>query len=266
MTDPRDSRRLSKGRDDSPVLDQAGPRLRLEQPGRRGKTTEAFDLGDFDTQVEDAKIEAEAAQLTLSLTQVIGAQHEIKALLQRLDVASAIREKNEAQRAAGLAKVLITPAELAQAARTGAQTGSVAALDEIAQRVDTAAQVVRSVNERLERDARRREGERDLWIQATMYAAIGGAIAILAGVGGGYMIGRNAGSASGYATARDEVAAASWATTANGAFARQLDRDGSLQQMRDCSGQEWHAEKRRGRRVCFGGAAGERGLQGWYVP
>jgi hypothetical protein len=222
---------------------------------------------DFDASVEAAKQEAEAAQLALSMTQILGEQHEIKAALQRFDVVAATREKNEAQRAAALSKLLISPADLAKAAYAGAQSGMAGILNEVVQRVEGTGRSIAAVEERMRRDNQRREGERGLWVQATMYAAIGGAVAILVAGVGGYIVGRNAGAANGYAIARDEVAAVSWANTANGVFARQLDRDGSLQQIRDCSGQQWRIQKVKGRRVCFAGDAPPgQSLQGWYVP
>lgn len=222
---------------------------------------------NFDASVEAAKHDAEAAQLALSMTQILGAQHEIKAALQRFDVVAATREKNEAQRAAALSKLLISPADLAKAAHAGAQSGMFGALNEVLQRVEGTGRSIASVAEQMRRDDHRREGERRLWVNAAMYSAIGGAVAILVAGVGGYIVGRNAGAANGYAIARDEVAAASWANTANGAFARQLDREGSLQQMRDCSGQQWRIQKVKGRRVCFAGDAPPgQSLQGWYVP
>lgn len=265
MTDPRNDA-FDSDRDVTLKLDHDDPRLNLQ----RGKTVaaaEQFDLRDFDIHVDEAQNQVEAAQLALSLTQILGAQHEIKAALQRLDLVSASREKNEAQRAASLAKLVISPAELAEAAHRGAHVGSSAAMAEVSQRVDAAAKAVRTVNERLERDARHQAEERGRWGQWAICAAIGAATAILAGVFSGYMVGEDAGAAKGYAKARDEIAAASWANTDNGAFARQLDREGSLQQIRDCSGQQWRIQKVKGRRVCFAGDAPPgQSLQGWYVP
>lgn len=240
------------------------PALPAGTPSGAQRRTADF---NFDANVEAAKQDAEAAQLALSLTQILGAQHEIKAALQRFDVVAATREKNEAQRAAALSKLLISPADLAKAAYAGAQSGMAGILNEVVQRVEGTGRSIAAVEERMRRDNHRREGERRLWVNAAMYSAIGGAVAILVAGVGGYIVGRNAGSANGYAIARDEVAAASWANTANGAFARQLDREGSLQQMRDCSGQQWRIQKVKGRRVCFAGDAPPgQSLQGWYVP
>ena len=93
MTDPR-NRAFDSRRDAALGLDHEASAPSLQQ-GKKGREPEGFDLRDFDIHVDDAKNEVEAAQLALSLTQILGAQHEIKAALQRLDLVSANRERNE---------------------------------------------------------------------------------------------------------------------------------------------------------------------------
>lgn len=229
-----------------------------------GRSPAEFDVRDFESQAELAKAEVEAAHLALALTRVLKAQQEIQITMQRLDLVLAEREQTEAQRAAKLAQMIVTPEALARSAKEGAQAGSRAASGDMARHVSEVYSTCRLVLARLESETEARRQERTRWMKAAGPAAAVWVGAILLGVVGGYYVGGDAGAARGYAAARDEVAAASWANTTNGRFARKLDRDGALQLMRTCAGQNWREIRQQGRRVCFAGD--KAGTQGWYLP
>lgn len=231
--------------------------------------TTSFDPREFDfsAAAADAKAEANIAQLSESLTLIVGGHHELKGLLRRLDTQLADRAHREAERDAALSNRLVAASDLFGAAEVGAQSGAERGVASAAQRLDHAANMVGTVNARLSEDAKRREVERGRWIDAGTYVAIGSVVAILTAGSLGFLFGQKAGAAQGYAEARDQIAAAHWASTANGAFARALDQAGSLTQMRNCSGAHWRLAKVNGKRACFGGSPiGNGAVDGWYLP
>lgn len=219
---------------------------------------------DFDADAASAEVAANAAQLEAALAQIIGGNHQVMAGFRRLEAQLAERAREDSRHIAALSKIVVAPADLTSAAYHGAAAGVQQQHSETIRRVSETIKQVEAVANRLVENAEQERGERRLWITATMYAAIGAASAILLGVIGGYYVGTDAGTARGYAAARDEVAAASWANTTNGRFARKLDRDGALQLMRTCAGQNWRQTRQDGRRVCFAGD--KAGTQGWYLP
>lgn len=93
---------------------------------------------------------------------------------------------------------------------------------------------------------------------------------VLAGCGGGYYLGHQAGweqgHADGYQTARNEQAAASWANTPAGQRAYGLDRRGSLDLLALCQGNGWTTERQKGGTVCFPNVDAKGNITGWYLP
>ncbi|WP_297799116.1 hypothetical protein [uncultured Brevundimonas sp.] len=231
---------------------------------------ELIDIGEeFDFYADEAatKQEAEAQQLALSLSQIIGGHVELKLFLQQLKASLSAKEKREAERLAALSRMTVDPSSVEQAAMRGAQTGAAHQLSSVASHFEQATNSVESLKQALLRDRASTAKDRSLWIRGAIAAVIAMSCASLIAGGSGFIAGQKAGADRGYAEARDEVAAASWANTPNARFARQLDQDGSLTAMRECSGKQWRRMRMSGQHVCFAGAVSAGGsLQGWRVP
>lgn len=218
-------------------------------------TTDPF---DFDAHVASAELDANAAQLTESLSQIIGGQHQVMAGFRRFETLIAEKARTDSQQTAALAKLIVTPDDLCQASYEGASQGVENSLHQAVQRITVATQRVGQVETRLVADAQARHSERSQWVRATSAAALGSVIAMLIAAVTGAYVGERSGRAKGYASARDEIAAATWANTAPGRFARHLDQGGMLGRMMECEGEGFTRARHNNRAACFT-------TLGWYL-
>lgn len=225
-----------------------------------------FDLNDFDGFAQQARNEAEVAEVAVALTKIANNQHDVKLLMQGVTAALANRAKHEATRDAALVNRLVSPSDLNEAARVGSYYGAKDFGRETVKQFNEVVSLVNKVNWSFKQEFQARAIERKAWIEASQFAACTSAFLILAAASIGYCAGLGAGAANGYAKARDEKAAANWANTSNGRFAQILDDQGSLTDMRNCTGSQWYREKRHGRQVCFAGQpSGSGSLRGWFL-
>ena len=214
---------------------------------------------DFDNEFISADAEANAVQLDSSLAQIIGVNHQVLAGLRRLDAQLAERARDETRHVATLSKIVIAPHEVTSAAYNGAVAGVQQQHATAIRQVADTARKVEDVAGRLVENAKVERVERRLWVDASMCAACGAAVAIVIAGAAGYLVGSDSGAQRGYAAARDEEAAASWATTASGRFAMTLHDAGVLDEMRTCDSTGFTRTKRKGQTVCFT-------TSGWYLP
>jgi len=77
-----------------------------------------------------------------------------------------------------------------------------------------------------------------------------------------YLSGTDAGKYIGYSQAREEISAASWANTPNGRLAFQLNRNGSLEYLVNCSRPGWIAKDG----VCYVFSSEIGVTYGWTLP
>ena len=218
-----------------------------------------FDLNDFDSFAQQARNEAEVAEVAVALTNIANNQHDVKLLMQSVMAALANRAKHEATRDAALVNRLVSPSALNEAARVGSYNGAKDFSAETVRQFNEVVTLVNRVDWRLKEDSQARAQERKIWVRSTTYAACTAAFAILAGVGFGCWLGMDAGTKHGYAMARDEKTAASWVLTPSGRFATALYQNGVLDRMRTCNSESYIPKKYNGQAVCYT-------REGWFLP